>query len=237
MEPLTITIIASIISAVVGTVGTGTWAGREEIRTFLEGKNIAVLGARGTGKTSFFLLLGALNMGSLQTEQTLSRNKTKSASIVLENNKTIRFKETFDLPGSEEYRDSKWKDAFKDANIVLYLVNAAALLRGVDRTDESNNQQKADDIKSETQKRVKEDLENIQGWISDFKGEKKHIFIIGNHFDAIDANFDKNDRITKYHEEFINNEDIKRYSQGMTIIIGSLKTKDSQNKLLEKIFG
>lgn len=236
MEPFTIgLILCSFVSSTLAI-----WATWEKIITALKGKKIAVLGARGAGKTTFFILLNALNLTALEIEQTVNRNKTKSSSIDLniqEEIKKIRFKPTFDLPGSEDYRDNgKWQKEFDSANIVLYFVNAAALLRGIDKTDEINNKGKSNKIKIETQNRVKEDLENIQKWISSLgENQKKDIFIIGNHFDVIDENFYKNNKESKYREEFYNNEAIKRNCQGMTIIIGSLKDKDSQKKLLEKV--
>ncbi|MFB2898230.1 GTPase domain-containing protein [Aerosakkonemataceae cyanobacterium BLCC-F50] len=246
MEPFTIGLM--LFSVVSSTLAI--WATWEKIITTLKGKKIAVLGARGSGKTTFFILLNALNLTAVEIEQTVNRKKTKSSFIVLniqEKTETIRFKDAVDLPGSEEYRDNgKWKEEFESANIVLYLVNAAALLRGIDKTDEINNKGNPDQIKFETKNRVKEDLKNLQKWINPLgeekKGEekkdekkKKDIFIIGNHFDVIDENFYKNNKESKYHQEFSNNEAIKRNCQGMTIIIGSLKDKDSQKKLLEKV--
>ena len=236
MEPFTIIIIG--ISLAVGAVGA--WASWEKILTALKGKKIAVLGARGAGKTTLLLYLNMINLESLEIEQTRHSKKTRSSSIqdiaVGEESKKILLKETVDLPGSEEYRDNgKWKEAFKVADIVLYLVNSAALLRGIDKSNVPNSKIKADEIKSKTQARVEDDLKNIQRWIKELGGANKYIFIIGNHFDEIDENFNKNDRVEKYEKEFKENPAINKHCQRMEKIIGSLKDRDNMKDILEQV--
>jgi len=167
-----------------------------------------------------------INKKGIEMEQTRSPEKTSPSSIkdlvVNGESKTIRLKGTFDLPGSEEYRDNgKWQEVFNDADIVLYFVHAAALLRGID--------------KRQTQLRVMDDLQNLQKWNDQLKTKNKNIFIIGNHFDEIDEKFNNGDRIENYEKEFSENEAIKRYSQRMTKIIGSLKTRDTMKDILEKV--
>lgn len=234
MDPLTIIII--VISVLFG----GTLASWEKIITALIGKKIAVLGARGAGKTTLLSYLNMINMLGLETEQTRSAGKTRSSSIkdlvVGGESQKIWLKDTVDLPGSEEYRDNgKWQEVFKVADIVLYFVHTAALLRGVDTSNVRNTKRTPDEIKRETQQRVEDDLKNIQAWIKDLKAPNKKVFIIGNHFDEIDENFNRNDNIENYELEFKQNKAIKDNCQGMTIIIGSLKTRNSMKDILEQV--
>lgn len=237
MEPLTISII--VVSCLFSGVGlTGTLVGWDTILAKLAGKKIAVLGARGSGKTTLYLYLNMINQKALQLEQTRSPDKARSAYIKLDlqgDNYTLRLAETYDLPGSEESRDNYWNDQFKSAEIVLYLVHAGALLRGVDKSNSYNKKKKSEDLKNEIKQRVLDDLRNIEKWRDDLKGKKKHIFIIGNHFDEIDQNFAKHDKIDSYEKEFSHNEVIKQNSQGMHKIIGSLTNEDTMKDILEQV--
>jgi energy-coupling factor transporter ATP-binding protein EcfA2 len=238
MDPLTITLIAVSVFG----LGVGAAASWEKILTVLAGKKIAVIGARGAGKTTLLRYLNMLNMEALEMEQTRNAEKTRSSSIDLDisgKNKNILLKRTVDLPGSEEYRDNgKWKESVENSDIVLYLIHAGALLRGIDKSNERNKKRNSKEIKQETEKRIEDDLQNLQAWIKEIKdGKKRNIptFIIGNHFDEVDENFINSNKIEDYEKEFSNNKVINRYSIGMIKIIGSLKTRDTMKDILERV--
>jgi GTPase SAR1 family protein len=239
MEPVTITLIVLSLLCTAGGGGI-IWSNWEKILTAISGKRIAVIGARGAGKTTLLNCLDMINRKAIEIEQTRTVEKTRSSSINLNvggQNTTIRLKDTIDLPGSEDYRNNgQWKGAVENSDIVLYIVHAAALLRGIDKS--SSRQKEADKIKKETAVRVKDDLLNIQSWIKEVKEKGRSIppiFIIGNHFDEIKENFSDSDNIEDCENEFTNNEVIHDYGMGMIKIIGSLKTNNTIKDILERV--
>jgi GTPase SAR1 family protein len=235
MEPVTITIIV-VLCALATRVGIALpW---EQIFTILLGKRIAVLGAKGAGKTTLLHHLKMLNMEALEREQTRTAEKTRSSSIDLNiggKNETIYLKSTIDLPGSEEGRTNGWKGSVENSDLVLYIVHAAALLRGIDKSNNRSRQKEADEIKKETELRVEDDLRNIQCWIKELGENNIPVFIIGSHFDEIKENFSDRDNIEDYENEFNNHKVIRNFGQGMIKIIGSLKTSDTMKDILERV--
>ncbi|MFM6206609.1 Rab family GTPase, partial [Planktothrix sp.] len=235
MEPLTFTFV------VLSLLGTVAISNQEHIRTFLQGKKITIIGARGVGKTTLLRYLNMLNMESLQIEMTRNAQKTRSSSINVDvdgKHQNIFLKRTVDLPGNEEYRDNgKWKEAVENSDYVLYLVHAGALLKGIDKTNLRNQARNSKEIRQETEKRIEDDLQNLQSWLKEIKeGTKRNIptFVIGNHFDEIDENFSDSSKIENYEKEFSSNRVISKYSKGMIKIIGSLKTRDTMKDILER---
>lgn len=236
MEPLTVTFV------VLSLLGTATISNKEHILTFFLGKRITIIGARGVGKTTLLRYFNMLNMEALEIEMTRNAQKTRSSSINLDidgKNQNIFLKRTVDLPGSEEYRDNgKWKEAVENSDLVLYLIHAGALLKGIDKTNLRNQARNSKEIRQETEKRIEDDLQNLQSWLKEIKeGTKRNIptFVIGNHFDEIDENFNDISKIENYEKEFNSNKVISKYSKGMIKIIGSLKTRDTMKDILERI--
>ncbi len=216
------------ITTIISTIGTfaspiqDVW---NEIITALKGKKIAIFGARGTGKTTLWQYLDMIKKDGIETSQTTEVTITRTGSIRVnlgqdDKTTTIKFQKSNDLPGSEEIRDTRYADIFKSTDIVLYLINAYELL---------NNQN------SHIQKRIEDDLKNMQLWMKEFKSKKKRVFVIGNHFDRIDSNFADANKIGKYQDQFETNEIISQYSIGMIKIIGTLKSRDTMKKIMEKV--
>lgn len=226
----------------IGAIGISTTTSWGLILTALKGKKIAVIGARGSGKTTFFLYLEMVQKENLETEMTRTQKETRSSSINLDisgNNKKVFFQSTFDLPGSEEYRDgTQWKKSVNNSDIVLYFVHAAALLRGIDKSNLRNQKKSVEEIKQLSEQRVQDDLYWLFEWIRDMEKEKNKnlkTFIIGNHFDEIDEQFSNSNKIEGYENEFNANKVISQYGRGMIKIIGSLKSRETMKHILERV--
>ncbi|MEA5563468.1 GTPase domain-containing protein [Planktothrix agardhii] len=230
--PLVPIFIAFAVGAVVSGSVVYKW---EDIFYSLQGKKIAVLGAKKVGKTTLFKYM---EKGILieRYNQTPNREDVERIRIKL-GDLDIRLKKTDDLPGSgstdglghdsiEQYY--KWKQLFEEADLVLYLVRTDMLLKH----------------DSETEKRADDDLKQIQIWIKELDAtERKQFFIVGNHWDSdpVYKNLTPDQR-GNYQSQFTSLPIVKRMIQlaggaaKVKVTLGSLANENDANYLIQTIF-
>jgi hypothetical protein len=91
----------------------------DDIVAALRGKRLAVLGARGVGKTH---LIEFLTKGLIPTEYTQTVAPTKTASRRFElKDLDLKIKETIDVPGDKSAY-AVWKKLHDEAHVVFYLL-------------------------------------------------------------------------------------------------------------------
>ena len=230
-----ILIIPIIISLAVGAAsGAGIVYKWDDIADALQGKKIAVLGARGVGKTT---LLKYMETGEIEKrhKQTLDKEEVKLKSSILNNrlnlnNLDIRIKSTYDVSGDTSAYHV-WKKLVDESDLIFYVVKTNILLE--------------DGKDSVTEKRYKDDMYHIGKWIKESKS-KKQLFIVGNHFES-DPNFKKfvnlkQDQIGDFNDAFIRLPTVEKMIQfagGLTkvkIVLGSLADEKYAKQLIIAIF-
>jgi energy-coupling factor transporter ATP-binding protein EcfA2 len=195
----------------------------DDIVIALRGKRLAVLGARGVGKTH---LVKFLTTGSIPAEykQTVAPEKASSRRFSLKD-LDLKVKETLDLSG-DKAAYAEWKELHDKADVVFYLLRADRLIAG-DRDVEG---------------RVRDDLRHISGWLEG-RNPRPLFFIIGTHCD-LDAEFQSAsaDKIGDYVDKFrrlpIVSELVARAggAQQAKVVLGSMKTAQDTETLVYQIF-
>ena len=160
--PIIVWIVAGVVSVLAGG-GTALYKYWPEIVKALKGKRIAVLGARGVGKTH---LIKFLTTGSIPSEykQTLAPEKTTANRLQLKDLE-IKIRDTLDLSG-DKAAYAEWKELHDMSDLVFYLLRADRLIAG-DTNVES---------------RVRDDLRHIGDWRK-ASSPRSPFFIIGTHCD------------------------------------------------------
>lgn len=195
----------------------------DDIMIALRGKQIAVLGARGVGKTH---LVKFLTTGSIPAEfkQTVAPEKGSSRRFSLKD-LDLEVKETLDLSG-DKAAYAEWKELHDKADVVLYLLRADRLIAG-DRDVEG---------------RVRDDLRHISGWL-EARSPRPRFFIIGTHCD-FDVQYQSTsaDRIGEYVDKFrrlpIVSELVARAggAHQAKVVLGSMKTVQDTEALVYQVF-
>jgi len=215
-------VIAIVVVALVGT-GIGIAVKWDDIVIAFRAKKVAVLGARGVGKT---VLVNFLTKGSIPTEykQTVAPEKMPPRRFDLKD-LDLKVKETLDLSGDKAaYAD--WKELVEQADIVFYLLRADRLL--------------AHD--AEVEERVRDDLRHIGEWLK-ARSERPRFFIIGTHcdldpdFPGVSANT-VGDYVDKFNRLPIVQELRARAggTQQAKVVLGSMKTVEDTEMLVYHVF-
>lgn len=175
-------LIAAAVTLVVGGAAAVVlnWDG---IVTAWRGKRVAVLGARGVGKTC---LVRFLSTGSIPEnyEQTTSAEKATGRRFSLKD-LDLKIDDTLDVPGdSSHYAD--WKEVADRADLVLYLLRADRLLASDDEVEE----------------RVRDDMRHIGNWLG-AGSRRPQFFVVGTHcdLDPAFANLTR-DKVGDYCDRF-----------------------------------
>lgn len=217
-----ILIIPIIISLAVGISGTTVVFKWDDIANYLQGKQIAVLGARGVGKTTLLKYIEKDMIG--KHGQTIAKQEIESKHLKL-GNIDIRLKKTEDVPG-DTVAYGVWKKLFDESDLIFYVVRTDMLLKN--------------DIA--TEKRSEDDLKQIQGWIKESKSKKK-LFIIGNHWDSDPTFKNLTDEIKgNYIDRFCSLPIVKQMTQlaggtaSVKFALGSLANKKYADELILNIF-
>lgn len=189
----------------------------------LAGKRLAVLGARGVGKTH---LISFLVTGSIPAEykQTVAPEKTASRRFQLKD-LDLKIKKSLDVSG-DKAAYAEWKELHDQAAMVFYLLRADRLIAG--------------DVDVEA--RVRDDLRHIGGWL-EARNPRPRVFIIGTHCD-FDAEFSGlspdtfGDYVDKFRKLPIVNELVARGggAQQAKVALGSMKTIKDTEALVHQIF-
>ena len=194
----------------------------DEIIVFFGGKKLAILGARGVGKTH---LIRFLSTGEIPTEykQTVAPEKYKGRRFKLET-LDLKIKANLDVSGAQAAY-AEWKTLYSQADIIFYLFKADMLLSG--------------DAKSE--ERVRADLRHINTWRQNSR-KPRQIFLVGTHCDN-DPNYSAyslrfGDYVDKFHKLPIVAE-MRGYAGGgadAKVVLGSMKSLDETQALVLQIF-
>ncbi|NET45561.1 hypothetical protein [Okeania sp. SIO2B3] len=218
MDPITIAliIIGSFLAGAGGIYGILEW---KHILIELKGKKLAVLGAKGTGKTTLlnYVIKGILSEGYHQTKYA---KPTDERRFILDKNTWISLKKSTDLGGDTSFR-TEWQSLFEDSDLVFYLVRADLLIK--------NDQY--------TQSRVEKDLGFIQSWWQSydsknkkkfFNKKKKKLLIICTFCDEVD-------QLQRGIPRMIGNDELRKifpllhkYSTGIKVVLGSLLTNGNK---------
>lgn len=218
--PLLAWIVIAAVSALVGTTIAVKW---DQIVIALKGKKLAVLGARGVGKTH---LIKFLSSGSIPSEyrQTVAPEKVGQRRFQLKD-LDLKVKDTLDVSGAKDAY-AEWKKLHDEADVVFYLLRADRLIAG--------------DL--EVEGRVRDDLRHIGSWLQ-ARSPRPPLFIVGTHCD-----FDREfvtlatDRMGDYVDKFrklpIVSDLVARGGGGQSVkvVLGSMKSIQDTEALVYQIF-
>lgn len=219
--PIPLIFIAIGVAALLaGTAIAVKW---DDIVVALKGKRLAVLGARGVGKTH---LVKFLTSGSIPVEykQTVAPEKASSRRFQL-NDLDLKVKDSLDVSG-DKAAYGEWKELLDQADVVFYLLRADRLIAG----------------DNDVETRVRGDLKHIGGWLKSLS-PRPRVFIIGTHCD-FDPEFSSisADKIGDYVDKFrqlpIVVELVARLggAQQAKVVLGSLKTAQDTEALVYQVF-
>ena len=214
--------IPILITTLIIVSATGVALNWDKIATRWSGKKLAILGARGVGKTH---LLKFLSNGSIpkSDKQTIRPEKVKGRRFKLRS-LDLKIKETRDLSGGDdEY--GNWKELFDEADVVFYLLRIHKLMAH----DE------------ETKDRVIRDMEQIRYWL---KEQRKEFFIVGTHGDLANPDLtrlqetERGDWQDKIRRQTILQDCVLLAggAQNAKVVLGSLKSREETEALVYGIF-
>ena len=151
------------LAVVVGGVIAANW---EEIEKALKGKNLAVLGPRGAGKTTLikFLLKGELSKEYIVTSKPEQFSGKKLALGELE----LVINDITDVPGDIGSHD-EWERLCHAADVVCYLIDVSRV--HIDDKD--------------YEKTIKGDMRHIGEWLNEPKSSRPKVFLVATHCDLI----------------------------------------------------
>ena len=221
-----IPIIVGIFIGVAALIAAGTvvvvlnW---DDIVIAWSGKRVAVLGARGVGKTC---LTSFLTTGSIPSEyrQTVAPDKKPPRRFQL-GELDLKVKEMLDISG-DVAAYAEWRAEVGRADIVFYLLRADRLLER-DAVVES---------------RVRNDLRHVGGWLEK-RPSRPDVFIVGTHCDR-DPEFRRlspkteGDYMDKFRRLPLVSELVARAggAQQAKLVLGSLETVSDTEALVFKVF-
>lgn len=218
--PVLIWIGFGVVSLLAGSAIALKW---DSILVALKGKKVAVLGARGVGKTH---LVKFLTTGSIPAEykQTVAPEKSSARRFQLKE-LDLKIKDTLDVSG-DKAAYGEWKELHDEADMVFYLLRADRLIEG----------------DPDTEARVSDDLRHIGSWLEGRKARPR-FFIIGTHCD-FDTEFLSlsPDKVGDYADKFcklpIVTELVARAggSQQAKVVLGSLKSVRDSEALVYQVF-
>lgn len=218
--PFLIPIAIAAVLAVIGTTIAVQW---DQIVVAFKGKRLAVLGARGVGKTHLIRFLAS---GSIPAEykQTVAPEKASARRFQLKD-LDLKVRDTLDVSG-DKAAYAEWKELHDKADVVFYLLRADRLIAG----------------DPEVESRVRDDLRHVGGWLDAHKSRPR-FFIIGTHCD-FDGEFTalSADRLGDYMDKFrklpIVAELVARAggAQQAKVVLGSMKSLQDTEMLVYQIF-
>lgn len=218
--PLLILIGIGLVVVLGGGAIVLNW---DDILVKLRGKHVAVLGARGVGKTH---LVKFLTSGSIPAEykQTVAPDKASARRFQLRE-LNPKIKDTLDVSGDKAaYAD--WKELHDKADIIFYLLRADRLLVG----------------DSKVESRIRDDMRHIGDWLN-ARNNRPSFFIIGTHCD-LDPKFaevtadNAGDYVDKFRRLPIVAEIVARAggSRLARVTLGSMKTIEDTEALVYQTF-
>lgn len=187
-----------------------------------DGKKVAILGRRETGKTRIFDLLTTNKIDTTKEyQQTRAKNIISETHVkIADANIDFVMVDSIDVGGSERnYHD--WLTQVKDANFILYLINAKDLIENKDGFSE----------------KIDKDIQTIGEIVRDNKISK--VFLVITHSDEVNEYIKDRDNF----ENKIENSSLILKSQltlggknKVQLVIGSLDNTENGKTLLKQIF-
>lgn len=221
--PIFIPIVIAVVAA-LAAAGTAVALNWDKIVIALQGNRLAVLGARGVGKTH---LIKFLTTGSIPAEykQTIRPEKASSRRFQLRD-LNLKVKDTRDLSGSDDAY-AEWKNLHNEADIVLYLLRVDKVMSG----------------DTQTEARVRKDMKHIGAWLKE-RTQRPHFFIIGTHCDLTDPDLTKlpEDKVGEYVDRVRRLPIIKEAvlrgggAQNTKVVLGSMKSLPETEALVYRLF-
>ena len=213
-------VVLGIVSLLAGTTIVFKW---DELIVALKGKRLAILGARGVGKTH---IVKFLSTGSIPAEykQTVAPEKASSRRFQLKD-LDLKVRDSLDVSG-DKAAYGEWKELHDQADVVFYLLRADRLV-ACDRDVES---------------RVRDDMKHIGIWLES-RNPRPRFFIIGTHCD-LDSEFRTTsaDNIGDYVDKFQRLRIVQEFvartggTQQSKVVLGSMKTLQDTEALVYQIF-
>ena len=221
--PIPIFVVIVIAVAALIAAGTTIALNWDFIVVALRGKRVAVLGARGVGKSCLTTFLAT---GSVPSEyrQTVAPEKKPLRRFRLEE-LNLRIKKTLDLSG-DPAAYAGWRALIGQADVVFYLLRADHLL----------------DRDAVVEGRVRNDLRHIGGWLEQ-RSPRPFFFIIGTHCD-LDPEFcslspkTEGNYVDKFRRLPLVSELVARAggAQQVKLVLGSMRTIKDTEALVFKVF-
>lgn len=191
--------------------------------TILDGNSIAVLGMKGSGKTTF---LHNLSGGAIPLGEGTSLENYKEFKIVIDNKKEIKIKSGEDIPGSDSFF-GMYEKLIKEKDITFFFFNAYEFL--------NNNEYK---------KKTKQRLYLIFTVISQKYNEggkgldelKKRYAIIGTHSDKFD---NPKKSLKNISDNLLGDDILKDIKHCKELIYNNfflVDTRNNQYEFLNKLF-
>lgn len=190
---------------------------------FWNGKHVAVLGARGVGKSH---LIKFLTTGSIPAvyKQTVAPEKTESKRLQLKE-LDLKIKSMLDMGGAVEAR-AQWQKQVEQADIVFYLFRADQVLSG----------------NVEAGERIVSDGRHLGEWLKSREPRPK-LCVIGTHCDH-DPSF--RGQVDSHHGDYVSRirklPSIHRMlmlcggMSQLSLVVGSMKTTEATENLLLDVF-
>lgn len=213
------------VTALTG-VAVGAWF---LIPEKLNGKKIAILGARASGKTRFFEYIATQELGDpnnytqTKARQSVGNHYNVAKTIFQADGKEIEFNlvHSLDVAGGE-VAYNEWKKVAKDANYLLYLIDAERLLNPNNSQDYSTT--------------IKKDIETIDDIVRQSTYDK--LAIVLTHCDKIEDYYrDYDNFYSKIKKNRIIAETTLKLggTDKCKLIIGSLKDTKEAEILFKKV--
>ena len=214
--PLVILVIAPVIVGLAVTAAL-KW---DDIVILLKGKRIAILGARGVGKSHMWRFLQTESIPE-RYDQTVLGTKIESRRFQLRD-LSLSLKAGSDF-GGEKADYAAWYEACENADFVFYLFFADRLL--------------ARD--SVVESRVRDDAQHICQWFQEQEEKQKkapRLFFVGTFCDRDPAfaSSQLGDYLDRLRKLPVVDEIVKRAGgfRKVTILLGSMRTRDDTEKLV-----
>ena len=194
----------------------------EEFHTKADGKKIAILGRRETGKSRIFELLTTGKIDITKTyEQTRTFNAISETHVkIVDANIDFVMVNSADLGGSERsYSD--WLKQAKDADFILYLINAKDLMEN----------------KAGFKENIKKDMQMINEIVRN--NEVSKVFLVTTHSDEVSLykkDRDKFENKIENHSLVLESQLILGGKNKVQLLIGSLDSTENGKSLLKQIF-
>lgn len=202
--------------ALVGAVAGGAYA----YSKWWDGKSIAVLGGRGTGKTTLLNYFDTKEV--ITTYEQTDTKKRYSGMTVKIGDLTLKIKDGYDIGGSS-INHGTWREQIDNSDVVFYIVDISRVIGQAKDEQYINN--------------TLNDIRAIADKVSNRK-EKMHIIILATHADKCSA-FHKDKQA--FEKKVARSQVIEtaEIAFGGTnyckVIIGSLKDTTEAEKLVKNI--